>query len=591
MLAIASCQNSEAYVPNEAPEGAQVYFPSTTVTSYTVDQTMTKIDLTLARIADEAEGNYGLEIVDTTKNHIFFEADYVAGVDFLAGQKEAVITIPVDYSKLQAGLKYALVFNVLEDTTPYGQNSIKVVLNVPEPWHYLGEAIFSEDVLTTFFNVTLGEQWTVPCYTNDLYPGTYFFKNAFTSLYPFNDPGDYVEDDVYFQVVVKENGDAYVPMQKLGFDWGYGEFGLSSYISDYFEVETDSYGKLENSIIRFEPKTVLISMADYKDGNWYFSNESGKFFIALPGAVLTDYTTSVSYGGMVVDPKGNCSLVVNFAGAEDVASIKYGLSATAEAEDILAAVLAGEGEGIVLGEVELGANGLASATISDIEPALYTVVAVPCNAAGVPQAADAVSAKVKFSGLGTSEFEPKLGVYTATDGTNERTLTFLVNPDDPTDYLVQNPSGLPDGSVWHLTLDETAKTLTCEGIEFGYEEYENQFSFGMVYGWYNKAQLYAYGYVSFLESSSEDGDAPLIFNLDDDGYVIGIQNVYFGAFVYQADAQGVAQTPLGWGYRITNDSEFTYQGAAVSSTAKTVFDGGKTSKKVKSNVENPVFMK
>lgn len=157
---------------------------------------------------------------------------------------------------------------------------------------------------------------------------------------------------------------------------------------------------------------------------------------------------------------------------------------------------------------------------------------------------------------------PVLGAYTYTDNNGTYTITLSVNPEDETDYIITSPSGLPDGSQWHATFDPETNTLTCAGVEVGYENYGNQFGDGIVYGWYNRSNLYVYGYLSFLASTSEDGSAPLVFNLDDEGYITGVQNVMFGAYVYQGDAQGDPQHPLGWGYLIKNGYEFSYKGAA-----------------------------
>lgn len=565
-LMMASCQSAAPYEPAPLPEGAQVFFPSTAETQYTADNSLTEIEIPVNRV--DTKGGLQLTVKVEDESKLFFQSESV-DVAFKEGEKEAALVIPVHYGSLAPGTTYPLTFTIADNTTPYAASSLTVKITVPEPWNYIGKAIMSEDILTTFFSVTAGTQWEVEAYTNSNYPGSYFFKNAFTSEYPYNDPGDYDDTmDHYFQIDSDEEGKVYVPLQYLGFDWGYGEFRVVSYISKYFsKVEPGAnYGYIENNIIKFEPKTILLSMKDYKDEGLYESNGSGKFFIALPGAVLADYTTEVSYGGMVVDAEDNCSLVVNFDGAEDVASVQYGLSAKASAAEILEAIEAGEeAEDIVLGWVELNKLGHASVQISDLEPGVYTVVAVPVNAEEVPQPADAVSTKIKFSGLGPKEFEPKLGQYSYSDDYGTYRLTLATNPEDPTEYIIESPSGLPDESQWHLTLDEAARTLTCEGIELGYEQYGNQFEWGMVYGWYNKEKLYTYGYASFLESTDGDGNDPLIFNLDNEGYITGIENVMFGAAVYQSDEKGNPTKALGWGYLLTNEDELEYEGPAAGS--------------------------
>lgn len=560
----ASCAKVDDYKPADAPEGAQVYFPSSIRTAYTSSLDLESIDVPVYRIADDAAADIAIAVSDTTKDHLFFPAGARLTAKFAAGSKQTTVSIPVNHGHLTPGSAYAINLTVSEETTIYAASSVKIVLTVPEPWNYLGKAIFSEDLLTTFFSVKAGEQWEVEAYTNSNYPNRYFFKNAFTSEYPYNDPGDYDDTmDHYFQVIVKENGDVYVPKQNLAFDWGYGEFATASLVPENpfsSAPETGNYGAIVNDIIKFPVKSILISMADYDNGGWYLSNGNGKFFIALPGATLTDYTIGIAYGGMQVSPTGDAALIVNFTSEADAVSAKYALAKDGDAEELIAAVLAGEEDGDVT-----FVEGVASDIIWDLEPGIYTVVAVPCDADGELKADYATSANIKFNGLAPSSFELKLGVYSYTDDYGANYLTFMTNPEDPTDYLVMNPSGLTDGSQWHLTLDEAARTLTCEGLELGYEEDENQFGLGIPYGWYNKDKLITYGYVSFVESTSERGDAPLVFTLDDSGYVTGIQNLMFGAYLYQSQADSTPVKGLGWGYLVKNDTEFTYEGFATAS--------------------------
>lgn len=589
MLAI-SCAK-EGYIPNPAPQGDQVFFPNTLKTAITVDASVTSFSVPVQRIAADSAALYTVAVVDTTSNHAFFPADATIDVPFGAGETLSLIEVPIDQTKLYPGLSYALNFTIADNTTPYALASVKIVISVPEPWEYLGKAIFSEDLLTTFFSVEAGKQWEVEAYTNSNYPGSYFFKNAFTSEYPFNDPGDYDDTmDHYFMVNVKENGDVYVPVQYLAFDWGYGEFATGSLVPENSfsgAPESGNYGAEVNGVIKFPVKSLLISMAEYNDGGWYYTNGSGKFFIALPGAVLTDYTIGAAYGGMQVSAKGEAALIVDFTSEADAVSAKYAIALNGDAEELLGAILAGEEDG----EVTF-TDGEASTVIWDLEPGLYTVVAVPCDANGELHADYAVATKVKFNGLAPAGFEPQLGVYSYSDEQGSYYLTFSVNPDDPTDYLVESPSGLDDGSVWHLTFDEDAKTFTCEGLELGYESYDNQFGFGVVYGWFNKANLLTYGYVSFMESTSEKGSAPLVFNLDDSGYVTGIQNIMFGAYVYQSKADGTPTKGLGWGYLLTNEDELSYEGPASAPKAANKAAGTTFAKKVSRQISgNPVQMK
>ena len=273
---------------------------------------------------------------------------------------------------------------------------------LPEPYVLLGTATLHEDLLTTFFSdVETGKAWECEVYENANVPGMLYFKNAFTSEYPYNEPGDYVTTDKYFMVNVKKPDKVYIPYQGLGMDWGYGEFGVVSLISAYFEGAPDNWGTLKDGVITFPQKGILIQMADYNDGGFYTSNGSGAFVIHLPGAILTDYSVEASYSGMFVDPEGNAEPVIDIAAGDDVATVNYLI--ISQDQDVNAAF-----EGIVA-----GADSVQTVEIVDnaariqpaLEPGLYYMVYCPVDAEGGLQTDDAGVLDFYFPGASAEKPE------------------------------------------------------------------------------------------------------------------------------------------------------------------------------------------
>lgn len=395
IAALTAC-TTEEYVPATPPTGAQVYISADNPSTVTLSRQSESFSLSVLRVDDSADAAYIVEVTDSNK--VFFSKELTeVEVSFAKGEKESSVVIPVNQDKLADGSSYELDFRIKDDaaTTVYGLNSFAMLVVLPEPYVLLGTATLHEDFLTTWFDVEAGKAWECEVYENTNVPGVLYFKNAFTSEYPYNDPGNYVTEDRYFRVNVADPDKVYVPAQKLGFDWGYGEFAVASLISAYFGGDTDNWGTLKNGVITFPQKGILIQMADYNDGGWYLSNGSGAFVIHLPGAILTDYSVEASYSGMFVDPEGNAEPVIDIKAGDDVASVNYLI--ISQDQDVYAAF-----EGIMAGAdsvqtVEIVNN--AARIQPELEPGLYYMVYCPVDAEGGLQTDDADVLDFYFSGV------------------------------------------------------------------------------------------------------------------------------------------------------------------------------------------------
>ena len=401
IAALTAC-TTEEYVPATPPTGAQVYISADNPSTVTLSRQSESFSLSVLRVDDSADASYVVEVTDT--NNVFFSQDVTdVEISFAKGEKESKLVIAVNQDNLVDGKSYALDFRIRDEkaTTAYGLSAFSMLAVLPEPYVLLGTATLHEDLLTTFFEVETGKAWECEVYENANVPGMLYFKNAFTSEYPNNEPGDYVTTDKYFMVNVKNHDKVYIPYQGLGMDWGYGEFGVVSLISAYFEGAADNWGTLKDGVITFPQKGILIQMADYKDGGFYTSNGSGAFVIHLPGAILTDYSVEASYSGMFVDPEGNAEPVIDIAAGDDVATVNYLI--ISQDQDVNAAF-----EGIVA-----GADSVQTVEIVDnaariqpaLEPGLYYMVYCPVDAEGGLQADDADVLDFYFPGASAEKPE------------------------------------------------------------------------------------------------------------------------------------------------------------------------------------------
>ena len=401
IAALTAC-TTEEYVPATPPTGAQVYISADNPSTVTLNRQSESFSLSVLRVDDSADASYVVEVTDT--NNVFFSQDVTdVEISFAKGEKESKLVIAVNQDNLVDGESYALDFRIRDEkaTTAYGLSAFSMLAVLPEPYVLLGTATLHEDLLTTFFEVETGKAWECEVYENANVPGMLYFKNAFTSEYPNNEPGDYVTTDKYFMVNVKNHDKVYIPYQGLGMDWGYGEFGVVSLISAYFEGAPDNWGTLKDGVITFPQKGILIQMADYNDGGFYTSNGSGAFVIHLPGAILTDYSVEASYSGMFVDPEGNAEPVIDIAAGDDVAAVNYLI--ISQDQDVYAALEGIVAEADSVQTVEIVDN--AARIQPALEPGLYYMVYCPVDAEGELQADDADVLDFYFPGASAEKPE------------------------------------------------------------------------------------------------------------------------------------------------------------------------------------------
>ena len=156
-----------------------------------------------------------------------------------------------------------------------------------EEWKSLGMATYTEDCVTTFFNVE-NVSYQVEVRENTNQPGLYRIINPYGAAYPYNAEGDYDTSKEYFiEIDATDPEGVYIPgIYGTGMNWGYGEFSITSMAYYYMaaqgatfeEVKDGGYcGILADNVITFPAKSLLISLSEYNGGNFYTSNNNGAF--------------------------------------------------------------------------------------------------------------------------------------------------------------------------------------------------------------------------------------------------------------------------------------------------------------------------
>ena len=116
--------------------------------------------------------------------------------------------------------------------------------------------------------------------------------------YPYNDVGDWDDSksyDIVFTIADAQH--VYILPQKIGVDWGYGMFSIASMagfrIANGWTVadcvsKGVPFGILEDGVITFpdpDGHSLLISMANYNNGGFYYANSNNACAIVLPEGV------------------------------------------------------------------------------------------------------------------------------------------------------------------------------------------------------------------------------------------------------------------------------------------------------------------
>ncbi|MBE6298064.1 MAG: hypothetical protein E7088_06210 [Bacteroidales bacterium] len=148
------------------------------------------------------------------------------------------------------------------------------------PWVSLGMATYTEDCLTTFFNVA-NETYSVEIRQNKDNPGLY------RMIHPYAAYGAATDKEYYIEIDATDPEGVYIPgIYGTGFEAGYGEVSITSMAYYYManqgvsleDVKGAGYcGIFADNVITFPAQALLISMAGYQDGAWYKSNVNGAF--------------------------------------------------------------------------------------------------------------------------------------------------------------------------------------------------------------------------------------------------------------------------------------------------------------------------
>lgn len=233
-----------------------------------------------------------------------------AAADIVAGTVEAEMVTESGYQAfpLDTDGKYtavAVAFDADENVLSTASLTFEFMpVGMEDPWVSLGMCAYTEDCITTFFGVE-NLTYSVEVLEHSSKPGLYRLVNPYGAAYPYNEEGDYdTTQSYYLEIDAQDPEGVYINSSATGMNWGYGEITIWSYAGYYLEngysldeIKAAGYcGTLENGVITFPAESLLIGMAEYKDGTLYDANVNGAFKVDMTNLQSTSAATRAIAG-------------------------------------------------------------------------------------------------------------------------------------------------------------------------------------------------------------------------------------------------------------------------------------------------------
>lgn len=433
VLSMTSCQHEYAdYTPGPQDDNLGVYFKS--VANFQVTAETTSVDVVVLR-SNTAEAAQ----VSVRSQEVVAEGAEQSGlftipssVSFAAGAEEATLTIAFN-GELELGKKYSI--NIQLDPSQASQYAISenvFTIVIPEPWVEWGQGIYVDDFFRVIMaaagnSIDAGYMAPVAFQKHEtdanrirvVNPaGPTVFGNMWGGV-----PGFLVypnENDAYMEFDITDPSNVKLASNPtyLNVSANFGADGVLPLVLYVIEDEEGNYAApivYEGGKIIFPKDNVVMGYIYEGELSGWLANSAGMLMYAVPGTVLADYSMLAEYTGMTVAPDHKTtSANLDFYYAGDVDTFKFTVleGNVTDVTDAVAAIVAGS-EDIVIYEGTTEAD-MATFSVPLANTGMYTVVAVPYNAAGEAQADSVYVYSFYFPGLGSSEI-PEVEIQIAVD--------------------------------------------------------------------------------------------------------------------------------------------------------------------------------
>ena len=406
--ALSACSSDFDYTGAAVPAN-QVYFSNTEPSTIQIDKNAGSFNITLHRV--DSVGQLTVPLTFTPGEGNIYTVP--ASVTFADGSKTADIKVTYDPATAKYGSYTGgtIAVSGADIDNTYGLSSYTFTAGATE-WVDFAEnksvGSYREDMLTSLFKVE-NVVYDVKIQKSIVNEGMYRMVNVYSKNYPYNEDGDYDTSKDYYWVINATDPDhVYFETYNSEMAWSYGQFSFTSMVAYFLskgntlekikQAKPELFGTLKNGIITMPAKSMLVSMANYNDGEWLYGNPNGKLAVALPGYTIADYSVEAAFKGRFTDASDNDFATFTLTLGSDVASVKCALAAPGDDVDKVAS-------GIADGSVKsVSATASGDVELPFTDSGDYTLVVVTYNANGDVVGTYTVGQKLKSSKEAVEQF-------------------------------------------------------------------------------------------------------------------------------------------------------------------------------------------
>lgn len=359
-LTLGSCTEEYEYTGTSV-SGEQVYFSNALSSTVELSATANSVTVPVNRIQRSGELTVNLDVSVPEGSPLTVSNT----ATFADGDSVAYITISYDPNAIEYG-KYDTITVALNDaslTTPYGNTSYTFTAGLSE-WVTMGTGSYCDGIMSCFLpqvGLTLDPMtYPVEIQKNVLTDGVYRVVNPYAAGTEFYDQvvannatyfswtgGEntsliidardpdfvYIMDDFYSGLTITVQDQAFTPhfYSIVGVNMEYYGFSLDQ----LKQQSPESFGQMKDGVIRFPEAHVGFTFGDYDPEVGVYIGNYATLAVALPGYVISDYSSSFAYSGCFIDIMGNSYIQGTVTLGDDVASAKYVIAANGDDVDAI----------------------------------------------------------------------------------------------------------------------------------------------------------------------------------------------------------------------------------------------------------------
>ena len=359
-LTLGSCTEEYEYTGTSV-SGEQVYFSNALSSTVELSATANSVTVPVNRIQRSGELTVNLDVSVPEGSPLTVSNT----ATFADGDSVAYITISYDPNAIEYG-KYDTITVALNDaslTTPYGNTSYTFAAGLSE-WVTMGTGSYCDGIMSYFLpqvGLTLDPMtYPVEIQKNVLTDGVYRVFNPYAEGTDFyndvvvnnatyfswtggentsliidaRDPDFvYIMDDFYSGLTTTVQGQAFAPHFYSIVDINMEYYGFS--LDQLKQQAPESFGQMRDGVIRFPAAHVGFTFGDFDPEVGVYSGNDATLAVALPGYVISDYSSSFAYSGCFIDIMGNSYIQGTVTLGDDVASAKYVIAANGDDVDAI----------------------------------------------------------------------------------------------------------------------------------------------------------------------------------------------------------------------------------------------------------------